>query len=677
MIRRGGIDSQIEQRKMQFEDNPQALQQRYGQSKQLLDLLALQQIAEEQKQKSQMMQMQMQQNPATIAEQVEQEALQGKKAEMAQSLQGMQAMRAPKRSQSETARGVAGALAQKQREQQSRMQRMAGSGVAGQRARNMERMYNGGIVGFDNGGAVTDEEIDAAIRENPRLANLPRESVRNIVAKQIARRSAERESVEGLRERAAADPRVRRYTRPQPEQVQEERREPKPFSERGVTLEPEETRVELPGADLPEGLMPASMQRQIEGRRSLDATLEDPEFQALLEEAAGGFAPDTPARVGDDRQTLIDDITSITSGEARPPTPSAPARPEAGGLPENVLGALESSMQRGAAPAAPATPAAAQGEDRLRGIYSALEGSMKQEAEDIQRARDALEAQYGGRTKGKRFLDRLIAASQTLGSGRPATSNRQALSRLLGGYAGAAGAEREAEKKGLEAIAERQRQLTQGRLGVATGLAQIERGEAMTQLERDRLAQQERQFDVTMGQRDDHFSRGLAQKVALMEQQGRQFDRNLVLQGKQLAARVLKDADQTRYQRESLQIQRELNAIREEAGRANTKAERNRVATELRKNNTAQERILREEKDAALQALLLDPSYVEADATTKDEMRRGIAEAYNTTIEGYRLDTDQLIKDLTGIEVPRTASSAPTTGEATNPEVQRLVDKYK
>ena len=73
---------------------------------------------------------------------------------MAQSLQGMQAMRAPKRSQSETARGVAGALAQKQREQQSRMQRMAGSGVAGQRARNMERMYDGGIVGFSAGSGV-------------------------------------------------------------------------------------------------------------------------------------------------------------------------------------------------------------------------------------------------------------------------------------------------------------------------------------------------------------------------------------------------------------------------------------------------------------------------------------------------------------------------------------------
>lgn len=95
------------------------------------------------------MALQMQQNPATIADQLEREVVQGKKAEMAQSLQGMQAMRAPKRSQSETARGVAGALAQKQREQQSRMQNMADSGIAGQPARNMERMYNGGIVGYN------------------------------------------------------------------------------------------------------------------------------------------------------------------------------------------------------------------------------------------------------------------------------------------------------------------------------------------------------------------------------------------------------------------------------------------------------------------------------------------------------------------------------------------------
>ena len=659
MIRRGGIDSQIEQRKMQFGKNPQALQQRYGQSKQLLDLLALQQIAEEQKQKSQMMQMQMQQNPATIAEQVEQEALQGKKAEMAQSLQGMQAMRAPKRSQSETARGVAGALAQKQREQQSRMQRMAGSGVAGQRARNMERMYNGGIVGFQAGG-ITQADIEEERKRNPRLRGASDEAIRDMLKRRASMLDFDAGSMRGA---AARDPRARGYLASK----KEDRDAAIDTAARGIgvsdipdiTPKPkEEDAIDVAARGINVAGIP-NIPREFD--------TESEEFQAFLEEAAGGYeaAPRPEAKVGDERQALLEEITSIASGGATPPTPSTPTT-------------SAESPSTSIIPSSAGSPtAAAPKEDRLSGIYSALESSMAQEAKDIKRAREALEAQYGGRTKGKRFLDRLIAASQTLGSGRPATSNRQALSRLLGGYAGAAGAEREAEKKGLEAIAERQRQLTQGQLGVATGLAQIERGEAMTQLERDRLAQQESQFGRELRQRDTQFEQGLAQKVAQMEQQGRQFDRNLVLKGKELAARVLKDADQTRYQRESLQIQRELNAIREEAGRANTTAERNRVATELRKNNTAQERILREEKDAALKALLLDPSYVEADATTKDEMRRGIAEAYDTTIEGYRLDTDQLIKDLTGIEVPRTASSAPTTGEATNPEVQRLVDKYK
>ena len=511
-----GIDQQIEQRKMQFGNNPQALQQRYGQSKQLLDLLALQQIATEQQQKAQAMQMQMQQNPATVAQQVEQEVLQGKKAEMAQSLQGMRAMRAPKRGQTETARGVAGALAQKQREQQSRMQKMAGSGVASQPARNMERMYDGGIVGFDKGGAVTDEEIDAAIRENPRLANLPRESVRNIVAKQIARRSAERESVEGLRERAAADPRARRYTRPQPEQVQEERREPKPFSERGVTLEPEETRMAVPGADLPEGLMPASMQRQIEGRRSL----EDPELQASLDEFARGFGPQRAKP-----EVSMESILAAVKGPAgaQPQAPAAveaqPEPPTRAQLPQNVAAALQGSLDKAGMPAPTAAPAEPSMQEQL--IQRLMESSQ-QEQKDITSAREALEAQYGGRSKGKRILDRLIAASQMQGGAR---TNQQALARLAGGYATAAGQEEKAREEGLAKLAERQRGLTQGQLGLATGLAGIKRGEEMTELERRRVAELERAGQAStelsqtqLRQNAEQFDRDLAQRAKKNEE---------------------------------------------------------------------------------------------------------------------------------------------------------------
>ena len=108
----GGIDQQIQQRKMQFKDNPQQLQQRYGQNKQLLDLLALQEISKEQQQRSQRMQMEAQQNPATVADQMQQEVLQGKKAEMAQGLQGIKGLR-------ERTKDVGGALAQKQQQQQN------------------------------------------------------------------------------------------------------------------------------------------------------------------------------------------------------------------------------------------------------------------------------------------------------------------------------------------------------------------------------------------------------------------------------------------------------------------------------------------------------------------------------------------------------------------------------
>jgi hypothetical protein len=650
MIPRGGIDSQIEQRKMQFGANPQALQQRYGQSKQLLDLLALQQIAAEQQQKSQAMALQMQQNPATVADQLEQEVIQGKKAEMAQSLQGMQAMRAPKRSQSDTARGVAGALAQKQREQQSRMQKMAGSGIAGQPARNMERMYNGGIVGYKTGDPVeiTAEQIAEERRKNPRLRGASDAAIREMLKRRASMFDFD---VESMQETAARDPRAKGYLTSK----REDRDAAIDTAARGIdvsgipdiTPKPkEEDAIDIAARGINVAGIP-------DIPRKFDT--ESEEFQAFLEEAAGGYG-----RAPQQRQALLEDLAP-TQGM---PTPQAPSRPDASELPEDMAGALERSMQRGAAPASPATPAAAPKEDRLGGIYSALESSVKQEAEDIKRAREALEAQYGGRTKGKKFLDRLIAASQTMGSGRPATSNRQALSRLLGGYAGAAGAEREAEKKGLEAIAERQRQLTQGQLGVATGLAGIKRGEEMTELERARLAQQESQFSREMGQRDTQFEKGLAQKVAEMGQQGEQFDRTMVLKGKELAARVLKDAGQEAYQRESLQIQRDLNAIREEASRATSQADRNRVVTELRKNNTAQATALRNEKQAALEALALDPAYTSADATGKQTMRDGIAKAYDAQIAGYKLDTDQLIKDLTGVEVPRTESSAPTTGQA-------------
>jgi len=166
----GGIDQQIQQRKMQFKDNPQQLQQRYGQNKELLDLLALQEISKEQQQRSQRMQMEAQQNPATVADQMQQEVLQGKKAEMAQGLQGIKGLR-------QRTKDVGGALAQKQQQQQRRMQQQgqqpqrppqqqqgpqgqpmmaAAGGLMTQAAPNIDPRYfeGGGIVAFELGGRV-------------------------------------------------------------------------------------------------------------------------------------------------------------------------------------------------------------------------------------------------------------------------------------------------------------------------------------------------------------------------------------------------------------------------------------------------------------------------------------------------------------------------------------------
>jgi len=82
----GGLDAQVEQRMDAYRGDPKKLQQRYGQNKELLDLLALQKLTAEKKQVAADMQMKAQQNPNTIAQQREQEALELTKQEMGGTL---------------------------------------------------------------------------------------------------------------------------------------------------------------------------------------------------------------------------------------------------------------------------------------------------------------------------------------------------------------------------------------------------------------------------------------------------------------------------------------------------------------------------------------------------------------------------------------------------------------
>ena len=127
----GGLDAQVEQRMDAYRGNPQKLQQRYGQNKELLDLLALQKLTSEKKAVAANMQLQSQQNPNTIAQQREQEALELTKQEMGGTL-------------GQLAGRTKGTLDQKQAMQQKNMQRMA---------KGASQPPQGGIAGLMGGGA--------------------------------------------------------------------------------------------------------------------------------------------------------------------------------------------------------------------------------------------------------------------------------------------------------------------------------------------------------------------------------------------------------------------------------------------------------------------------------------------------------------------------------------------
>ncbi len=155
-----GIGQEIERKKEAYRGNPQALQKRYQQNKQLVDLLALQQLKSEKETAVRNMQAQMQQNPATIAQQREQELLAMIKQEQGQKL-------------GDVAKRTAGTLGQINKRAQQNMQRtakrglpsMAGlqgmGGLQGMRG-PQRRMAQGGIIGFQEGGGGEISEAQIA-----------------------------------------------------------------------------------------------------------------------------------------------------------------------------------------------------------------------------------------------------------------------------------------------------------------------------------------------------------------------------------------------------------------------------------------------------------------------------------------------------------------------------------
>jgi hypothetical protein len=133
-LENGGLDAQIEQRMDAYRGNPQQLQQRYGQNKELLDLLALQKLTSEKKAVAADMQLKQAQQPGTIAQQREQEALELTKQEMGGTL-------------GQLAQNTKGTLDQKQALQQKNMSKMA------QNAGRPQMGGGGGLAGLMGGAA--------------------------------------------------------------------------------------------------------------------------------------------------------------------------------------------------------------------------------------------------------------------------------------------------------------------------------------------------------------------------------------------------------------------------------------------------------------------------------------------------------------------------------------------
>ena len=144
----GGMAQAVDTKVEAFRNNPQALEKRLANNKQLLDLLALQKVKSEKEAAKNQLILSEQQVPSTILEQREQEVLAMNKDDLAKQ--------------------TAGILGQRQKQKQQQMSRppmpqgapqqppmmAARGGLLPLPRPNMQKMSQGGIMGYADGGQV-------------------------------------------------------------------------------------------------------------------------------------------------------------------------------------------------------------------------------------------------------------------------------------------------------------------------------------------------------------------------------------------------------------------------------------------------------------------------------------------------------------------------------------------
>ena len=562
----GGIDQQIQQRKMQFKDNPQQLQQRYGQNKQLLDLLALQEISKEQQQRSQRMQMEAQQNPATVADQMQQEVLQGKKAEMAQGLQGIKGLR-------ERTKDVGGALAQKQQQQQRRMQQQgqqpqrppqqqqrpqgqpmmaAAGGLMTQAAPNIDPRYfeGGGIVAFD--GTAGSGVMGAG---NRYVKDPIEQAIANFSPFQDSRRSAYKKMLEKMRKGEQLSSGELKALRDYKEEFPElKAEEPAP-----VDVPVKDTAGDISdeeNADIDAAIAATAVDDtavdDTAADDAADAAADDAGLDNILSQitalqsgagAGAGAAPRSTGSISPEFSMTPEENANqqqqaqgnrLRQGLAINAEEALGAGGGAQGIEALNQGQLFNSARlppegiRRPEPAAPAAP-----EKQLTPQQQYLKLLQAQE-EAINKKEEGLK---DTRSNTRRLLDRLTDAAINASKRPAATTSRGALASLGLGVSEAVRAEEAERKEGLADIAKRRGELVDRQLAGQLGLAQISQGQQGLDI-RGRaadtaeatLAESTRQFDETLASTEGRFDRQLATSeqqwkgsnaLAVLEAQGK------------------------------------------------------------------------------------------------------------------------------------------------------------
>ena len=167
----GGIDTDVKNRMMQLRNNPEALANEANRTGNILDLIAARRAADLVNEQKRLAALEMNGSPPTVKDQVEQELIAQQKQAMAPDLMALQKNAQDLGEQElmglrERTQGVSGVLANQNRQrlaQQRQVRNAAMGGIINAPAPNLNRMYNGGIVGYSNGG-FTQDEITAYLR---------------------------------------------------------------------------------------------------------------------------------------------------------------------------------------------------------------------------------------------------------------------------------------------------------------------------------------------------------------------------------------------------------------------------------------------------------------------------------------------------------------------------------